>query len=37
MKKNGLAKNGFHHEIYLLDFRKTDAAKLNTILREPVK
>lgn len=37
MKENGLAKNGFHHEIYLSDFRKTDAAKLKTILREPVK
>jgi hypothetical protein len=30
-------KNGFHHEIYLSDFRKTAPAKLKTILREPVK
>jgi len=30
-------KNGFHHEIYLSDFRKTEPAKLKTILREPVK
>ena len=37
MKENCLAKNGFHHEIYLSDFRKTDAAKLKTILREPVR
>lgn len=30
-------KNGFHHEIYLSDFRKTPPEKLRTILREPVK
>lgn len=34
---NNLARNGLHHEIYLSDFRKTPAAKLRTILREPVK
>ncbi len=33
----GLKRNGLHHEIYLSDFRKTDPAKLKTILREPVK
>lgn len=32
-----LDKNGLHHEIYLSDFRKTEANKLKTILREPVK
>jgi len=32
-----LTKNGHHHEIYLSDFRKTEEAKLKTILREPVK
>ena len=37
MKTRGLAQNGRHHEIYLSDFRKTDAKKLRTILREPVK
>jgi hypothetical protein len=36
-KANNLAKNGHHHEIYLSDFRKTEPAKLKTILREPVK
>lgn len=35
--KNGLRKNGTHHEIYLSDFRKTEPGKLKTILREPVK
>ena len=34
---NALTKNGFHHEIYLSDFRKTESDKLKTILREPVK
>jgi hypothetical protein len=37
MKENNLAKNGFHHEIYLSDFRKTHPSKFRTILREPVK
>lgn len=34
---NRLERNGVHHEIYLSDFRKTEPAKLKTILREPVK
>jgi hypothetical protein len=34
---NKLGRNGLHHEIYLSDFRKTEPAKLKTILREPVK
>jgi hypothetical protein len=35
--KEGLKKNGHHHEIYLSDYRKVAEAKLRTILREPVK
>ena len=26
-----------HHEIYISDFRKTEPAKLKTILRHPIK
>ena len=26
-----------HHEIYISDFRKTDAARLKTVLRHPIK
>jgi hypothetical protein len=37
IKSQNLQKNGFHHEIYLSDFRKTASDKLKTILREPVK
>lgn len=37
MEENMLSKNGHHHEIYLSDFRKTEAEKLKTILREPAK
>ena len=33
---NGLAPTGRHHEIYLSDARKTQPAKLKTILRQPV-
>ncbi len=33
---NGLVPSGRHHEIYLSDPRKTDAARLKTILRQPV-
>lgn len=32
----GLALTGKHHEIYLNDARRTDPAKLKTILRQPV-
>ena len=32
----GLRLTGKHHEIYLSDPRRTDAAKLRTILRQPV-
>jgi len=34
---NGFIPNGKHHEIYLSDPRKTTAAKLKTIIRQPVK
>jgi hypothetical protein len=37
LPENGLKENGPHHEIYLSDPRKTAAAKLKTILRQPVK
>lgn len=33
---HGYVENGDHHEIYLSDPRKTAAAKLKTILRQPV-
>jgi hypothetical protein len=36
MPENGLTFNGRHHEIYLSDPRKTESAKLRTILRQPV-
>jgi DNA-binding PadR family transcriptional regulator len=34
---NHLQRSGLHHEIYLGDPRKTDPAKLKTILRQPVR
>ncbi|MEI7873739.1 MAG: GyrI-like domain-containing protein [Alphaproteobacteria bacterium] len=37
MPSRGLTFAGPHHEIYLSDPRKTDPAKLRTILRQPVK
>lgn len=33
---NGLVPTGRHHEIYLSDARKTEPARLRTILRQPV-
>lgn len=36
MPDNGLIFNGRHHEIYLSDPRKTEPARLRTILRQPV-
>ena len=38
IRENGYSFDGFnqkHHEIYLSDFRKTDPAKLKTIIRQP--
>lgn len=37
MKENNLDFNGKHHEIYLSDPRKTEANKLKTVLRQPLK
>ena len=34
---NGLQPRGHHHEIYLSDPRRTESAKLKTILRQPVE
>src|SRR5690606_6862995 len=34
--QHGLVENGRHHEIYLSDPRKTEPARLKTILRQPV-
>jgi hypothetical protein len=34
---HGLRMTGKHHEIYLSDIRRTDPAKLRTILRQPVE
>ena len=34
---HGLTERGKHHEIYLSDPRKTEPAKLKTILRQPVQ
>ncbi len=36
MPERGLTWNGRHHEIYLSDPRRTPAAKLRTVLRQPV-
>lgn len=36
MDRQRLAINGAHHEIYLSDPRKTETAKLKTIIRQPV-
>lgn len=37
MPARGLVHNGHHHEIYLSDARRTEPAKLRTILRQPVR
>jgi hypothetical protein len=37
MPAHGYVFNGRHHEIYLSDPRKSEPAKLRTILRQPVK
>lgn len=34
--ENGWQMRGLHHEVYLSDMRRTDPAKLRTILRQPV-
>ena len=35
--ENGLSVNGLHHEIYISDPRKTEPAKMKTLIRYPVK
>ena len=37
MRQNDWAENGYHHEIYLSDPRKTSPEKIKTILRQPIK
>jgi len=37
MPAHGLDFNGRHHEIYLSDARKTEPARLRTVLRQPVR
>lgn len=37
LPQKGLEPNGKHHEIYLSDPRKTEPAKLKTVLRQPVR
>lgn len=37
MNLKGYLRNGFHHEIYLSDPRKSAPNKMKTILRQPVK
>lgn len=36
MPAHGLTFNGRHHEVYLSDPRRTEPAKLRTVLRQPV-
>lgn len=36
LPEHGLVERGRHHEIYLSDARRTEPAKLRTILRQPV-
>jgi hypothetical protein len=37
MPAHGYLENGPHHEIYLSDPRRAEAAKLKTVLRRPVR
>jgi hypothetical protein len=37
MPERGLTFNGPHHEIYISDPRRTDASRLKTVLRQPVR
>ncbi|NEC16224.1 hypothetical protein G3I34_28920 [Streptomyces sp. SID8014] len=37
LPRHGLRPRGTHHEIYLSDVRRTDPARLRTILRQPVE
>ncbi|XVS67932.1 GyrI-like domain-containing protein [Actinosynnema sp. CA-299493] len=37
LQANGLRMSGLHHEVYVGDPRKTEPAKLRTVLRQPVR
>lgn len=37
LPQHGYAESGKHHEIYLSDPRRVEAAKLKTVLRQPVR
>lgn len=37
MHAHGLTHNGWHHELYITDMRKTPQEKARTILRQPVR
>jgi hypothetical protein len=37
LQANGLRMTGLHHEVYVGDPRKTEPAKLRTVLRQPVR
>jgi hypothetical protein len=37
LPEHGLTFNGPHHEVYLSDPRRTDPARLRTVLRQPVR
>lgn len=36
IEDNGFKRSGRHHEIYLSDVRRTDPAKLKTLIRQPI-
>jgi hypothetical protein len=37
LRANNLRMSGLHHEVYLSDLRRTDPAKLRTVIRQPVR
>ncbi|MFJ6675053.1 GyrI-like domain-containing protein [Actinosynnema sp. NPDC091369] len=37
LRANGLRMTGLHHEVYVGDPRRTEPAKLRTVLRQPVR
>jgi len=37
LPEHGCVENGRHHEIYLSDPRRTEPAKLRTVLRQPIR
>jgi hypothetical protein len=36
-RENGYSYRGLQHEIYLGDLRRSDPAKLKTVLRQPIR